>query len=278
MRAGVAVALAVLAACSRSSGEGAAGSPSTPASASTSTSASAPATASASAPTADFAPAGEAERTKLPSLERDPLLRPYLAKLRDHFGKDARGPFAMQRIPLAVGRVGVLLSLPDESNPLVLAVDRDQLLFAKEHPTAGISPPALHPTLAPAPERGVAVFAYVQSLHLVAARMWADDANPYAEVDVFHPEACDALTVAYATEVGWIVACASSTGTRVQRLRDDLTSAWGAGGVRVGTPGPVTREDIAFEGPSAWRLTQRARAIGGDRTLTFRYGADAQPL
>ncbi len=206
------------------------------------------------------------------------MLRPYLAKLRDHFGKDARGPLAMQRIPLAVGRVGVLLSLPDESNPIVLAVDRDQLLFAKEHPTAGISPPARHPTIAPAPERGVAVFAYVESLHLVAARMWADDANPYAEVDVFHPEACDALTAAYATEVGWIVACASNTGTRAQRLRDNLTSAWGPEGVRVGTPGPVTREDIAFEGLSAWKLTQRARAIGGDRTLTFRYGADAQPL
>jgi hypothetical protein len=184
----------------------------------------------------------------------------------------------MQRVPLAVGRVAVLVSRADESDPVVLALDRDQLLFAKDHPTAGISPPVLHPTVAPAPERGVAVFAYVESMHLVAARMWADDSNPYADIEVFHPDACDALTVAYETGLGWIVACSSKTGTRAQRLRDDLTSAWGREGIAVGTPGPVVRADVGFDGPAAWTLSQRARAIGGDRTLTFRYGADGQAL
>jgi len=159
-----------------------------------------------------------------------------------------------------------------------LALDRDQLLFAKDHPTAGISPPALHPTLAPGPERGVAVFAYVEPMHLVAARMWADDSNPYADLEVFHPDACDALSVAYETGLGWIVACTSKTGTRAQRLRDDLTSAWGREGVSVGTAGPAGRASLAFDGPSVWILSQRARAIGGDRQLTFRYGPDGQPL
>jgi hypothetical protein len=115
-------------------------------------------------------------------------------------------------------------------------------------------------------------------LRLVAARMWADDSNPYADIEVFHPEACDALTVAYEMGLGWIVACASKTGTRAQRLRDNLTSAWGREGVSVGTIGPAGRADITFDGPSAWTLSQRARAIGGDRALTFRYGADGQPL
>jgi len=184
----------------------------------------------------------------------------------------------MQRVPLAVGRVAVLVSRADESDPVVLALDRDQLLFAKDHPTAGISPPVLHPTVAPAPERGVAVFAYVESMHLVAARMWADDSNPYADIEVFHPEACDALTVAYETGLGWIVACSSKTGTTAQRLRDDLTSAWAREGIAVGTPGPVARADIGFDGPLVWTLSQRAKAVGGDRTLTFRYGADGRAL
>ena len=277
MRAGVPVALMLLGAgCSRATAP-ATVEASTVDSTPTPTPTPAPAPTPTPAP-ADFAPAGQAERTTLPTLERDPLLRPQLAKLRDHFGKDARGPFAMQRMALAVGRVGVLVSRADESDPVLLELDRDQLLFAKDHPTAGIAPPVVHATLAPAPERGVAVFAYVESMHLVAARLWADDSNPYADIEVFHPEACDALSVAYEAGLGWIVACASKTGTRAQRLRDDLTSAWGREGVLVGTPGPAGRADLGFDGPSVWTLSQRARAIGGDRTLSFRYGLDGLAL
>ena len=108
--------------------------------------------------------------------------------------------------------------------------------------------------------------------------MWADDSNPYADIEVFHPEACDALSVAYETGLGWIVACASTTGTHAQRLRDDLTSAWGREGIAVGTPGSAGRADLGFDGPSVWTLSQRARAIGGDRTLSFRYGPGGQAL
>ncbi|HEY3816963.1 MAG TPA: hypothetical protein VGL81_07330 [Polyangiaceae bacterium] len=281
MRPWLAVA-AVLLGCSHPSGDAASASASASPPTPTPTPVPTPTPTPAPVPTvpspADFAPAGQADRSTLSSLDRDPLLRPQFARLREHFGKDARGPFALQRVPLAAGRVGVLVSRPDESDPIVLALDRDQLLFAKEHPIAGISPPALHATIAPAPERGVAVFAYVESLHLVAARFWADDSNPYADIEVFHPDACDALTVAYETGLGWIVACASKTGTRAQRLRDDLTSAWSREGVPVGTAGPVGRAELGFDGPSIWTLSQRARAVGGDRTLGFRYGPDAQPL
>jgi hypothetical protein len=217
------------------------------------------------------------------SLEREISLRPYLAKLRDHFqdgGKDARGPFALQRAELAEGRAAVLVSRADESDPVVLAIDpvAGQLLFEKGHPVAGIAPPVVHATIAPAPERGVAVFAYVASMHIVAARMWADDANPYADVEVFHPAACDELSVAYRAGTGWLVACASQAGTRAQRLRDDLTGAWGSEGIPVGTNSPVGRATITFDGPSSWRLAQRAKAVGGDRLLTFRYDVDGQPL
>jgi hypothetical protein len=225
----------------------------------------------------DLAPPGQATRSTLAALEGAPLLRPQLATLREHFGPGARGPFILQRLALAVGRVGALVSRADESNPIVLVVERDALLFAKERPTAGIAPPVRHATLAPAPERGVAVFAYVESMHIVAARMWADDSNPYADIEVFHPEACDALTVAYQAGMGWIVACASKTGTRAQRLRDDLTAGWGQEGIAVGTPGPVGPAQMAFDGAAVWTLTQRVRAVGGDRTVAFRYDAEGQP-
>jgi hypothetical protein len=279
------LSLALVAGCSRSSAPGAPPSPPTAGdSSSPSPVASAeepprsPAPPPPPSPPVDPAPPGEAVRSKLASLEREPLLRPRLAKLKEHFGPSPGGPFELQRAELASGRTALLVSRADESEPIVLVVDRDRLLFAKERPTAGITPPVLHATIAPGPERGVAVFTWVESMHIVAARMWADDANPFAEVEVFHPEACDALSVAYEASVGWILACSSKTGTRVQRLREDLTGAWGREGIVAGTVGPVGRARLGFESPVVWTLDQTAKAVGGDRALSFRYSIDATTL
>ncbi len=193
------------------------------------------------------------------------------------------GPFAVQWIDRTGGGSAVLVSRADESDPIVLAVDRDRILFTREHPAGGITPPALHISLAPGPERGVAFFTYVPAMHLVAARMWADDGNPFAEIVTLQADACDALSAAYAAGWGWIVACSSKDGTRAQRLREDLTDAWGTEGAVVGTIGPVERPAITFDEADAgavrsWTLTQRAKAVGGDRTLTFHYDRDAQPV
>jgi hypothetical protein len=223
------------------------------------------------------APAGEAKRTTVASLDRDPVLRAQLATLRDHFGPDARGPFAVQTIERAGGGSAVLVTRADESDPIVLALDRDQLVFVRKHPVAGITPPAVHLAIVPGPERGIALFSYVAALDIVAARMTADDGNPFAEIVAFTTDACDALAAAYAQGWGWIVACSSKNGTRAQLLKEDLTPAWGSEGALVGNVGPVARASISFDSASTWMLTQRVKAVGGERTLTFRYGPDAQP-
>ena len=223
------------------------------------------------------APAGEAKRTTVASLVRDPVLRAQLATLRDHFGADARGPFAVQTIERAGGGSAVLVTRADESDPIVLALDRDQIVFVRKHPVAGITPPAVHLAIVPGPERGIALFSYVAPLHIVAARMTADDGNPFAEIVAFTTDACDALAAAYAHGWGWIVACSSKDGTRAQLLKEDLTPAWGSDGAIVGNVGPVVRAGISFDSASTWMLTQRVKAVGGERTLTFRYGPDAQP-
>ena len=223
------------------------------------------------------APSGEPRRATLQGLDADPLLRSRLAALREHFDGGVRGPYAEQRVELQGGRTAVLLSRPDESDPIVLVLDHEDLLFEKTRPTAGITPPVEHPTLAPGPEGGVVLFTYVASMHIVAARMWADDSNPYAEVEVFRPDGCDALTVAYAPGAGWIVACASETGTRAQRLRENLTGAWPHDGLPVGPRSPVVgRPAIAFDAPSGWTLRERAKAVGGDRQVTVTYGLDGE--
>ncbi len=212
-------------------------------------------------------------------LDVDPLLRSHLATLRQHFGADARGPFEVQRVELAGGATALLVSLAEEADPFVLVVDRDQLLWTKPRPTAGILPPVRHLALAPRPDGGVVVFGWVEALRTVAARMWADDSNPFGDFEIFAPDACDALSAAYAAGFGWVVVCSSKAGgVRAQRMRDDGTTAWGRFGAPLGAAsvaGPVT---VAFDTPSSFVLLQRAVGVGGERVLGYRYDGRAMEL
>ncbi len=260
-----------------------------PASASASAPALAPAPASAPAPalapapapapaSGDAPPAGEAHRATVARLEGDSRLLPHLATLRDHFGAVASGPFEVQRVELAGGRTALLVSRADESDPIAMDVDRDQLVWSKPRPTAGILAPVKHLTLAPRPDGGVVLFGWVATLHMVAARMWADDGNPFGDFELFAPDACDALSAAYGPGLGWIVACASRSGTRAQRLREDGTIAWGEGGAALGATTAAGPATIVFDSASTLFVIERVAAVGGDRLLVFRHDANAQPI
>ena len=227
------------------------------------------------------ASAGEAHRSTVPRLEADPLLLPHLATLRDHFGANASGPFEVQRIDLAEGRTAVLVSHPDESDPIVLAFDRDELLWSKPRPTAGILPPVKHLTVLPRPDGGVVIFAWVTSLHMVAARMWGDDGNPFGDFELFAPDACDALSAAYGPGQGWIVACTSRQGTRAQRLREDGAIAWGHDGVGAGIAERVGAGDdcVRLGAPRSWCSSgsPRSVAIASSRSATTRMRSRSGP-
>jgi hypothetical protein len=221
---------------------------------------------------------GEAERGTVQRLEDDPLLRSHLPALREHFGAGARGPFEVQRSVLAGGATALLVSLPNDGDPFVLVVDRDQPLWTKARPVAGILPPVRHLALAPRPDGGVVVFGWVETLRTVAARMWADDSNPFGDFEIFAPDACDALSAAYAPGFGWVVVCSGKGGARAARMRDDGTAAWGRLGVPVGAPSAVGPSSVAFDTPSSFLLLQRAAAAGGERILGYRYDGRAMDL
>jgi hypothetical protein len=240
----------------------------------------APPADSFAAPQADapMAQAGEARRATLPRFEADAALRPHLTMLRDHFGPEARGPLESQRVDLVGGRTALLLSRPGDTDPIALVFDRDDLAWTKQRPTAGIVPPVRHLALAPHPNGGLVVFAWVATLHTVAARIWADDGSPFGDFELFAPGACDALSAAYGPGQGWVVVCASATGTRAQRMREDATTAWGHDGVSLGSPGAAGPATLVFDSPSTLVALQRVAAVGGDRLLAFRYDARAQPL
>ncbi len=222
-------------------------------------------------------PAGEARRSTIARLEADALLRAQLGVLRDHFGADAKGPYDEQRVDLAGGRTAVMVSRTGERDPIVLVVDREEIVWSKLRPTGGILPPVRHLALAPRPDGGAAVFGWVEGLRTVAARMWADDSNPFGDFELFEADGCDALSAGYAPGQGWVVACASRTGTRVQRMKDDGTLAWGRNGVPLGaaSPEPVT---IVWDTRSTLMLLQREAAPGGDRFLAFRYDMNARDM
>jgi hypothetical protein len=197
--------------------------------------------------------------------------------LRGHFGPGG-GSFAMQQVDLAGGRTALLVSRVNEADPIVLTVDRDELAWAKPRPIAGIKPPVMHVTLAPRPDGGVALFVYVASLHTLAARMWAEDGNPYAEIELASFDACDALSAAYASGVGWIIACLSSWGTRAQRLREDGTTAWDREGASMGAQTAAGPTAIAFDTKATWVVFQRVKGAGADHLLAWRYDGQGWPL
>jgi hypothetical protein len=269
------IAPALVASCRHDAGSAAPGPAPAPASASVP----APALAPASVPAVDSeGPApGEARRATFARLEADPQLLPHLATLRDHFGA-ARGPFEIQSVELAGGRTAALVTRADEGDPIALAIDRDQLLWSKPRPTAGILAPVKHLTLAPRPDGGAVVFVWVASLHMVAARMWGDDGYPFGDFELFAPPACDALSAAYQPLLGWIVVCSSRVGTRGQRLREDGTIAWGQDGAAMGATSASGPATIVFDSASTLLVIERVAAVGGDRLLVFRHDADAQPL
>jgi hypothetical protein len=229
---------------------------------------------------------GEAHRFFVARFDEDPLLRAQGALLREHFGaeahdgarKGARGPFCVQAVDLATGAKAFLVTRADESDPIVIAVDRDRLEWQKPRPIAGMVLPSGHVTLAPRPDGGAAVFVWVEKLQTVAARMWADDGNAFGDFEVFKPDGCDSMSVAYGDGWGWIVACASPGGVRAARLREDATRAGDASGVALGSghsTGPVA---IAFDSLSSFVLVEPAAAVSADRLLAFRYDTSFVPL
>ena len=211
------------------------------------------------------------------SLDAEPLLRPFLVGLREHFHA-AAGPFATQRIGLAGGRDAWLVARADGKDATVLVVDRDVLAWSKPRPTAGIVAPVGPLVISPRPDGGVALFAYVASLHTLAARMWADDGNAFAEIELASFDACDAMDAAYREAVGWVVVCAAPSGTRAQRLREDGTTAWGASGASLGASASVSPPAVVVDTPRSWILAQRAKGAVADHLLAWRFDTDAAPL
>jgi hypothetical protein len=223
-----------------------------------------------------------ARRVRLTKLDDEPGLARSADVIRTHFGGALPPAMDLQAVPLGGGRQTLLLSAaaPDP-DPIALLIDATGApLWIKPHPLGGIAPPARPLALAPRPDEGAALFVYDEPTKLLAARMWAENGDAYAELVIFSLARCDALSAAWWPGHGWIVVASFPGGARAQLVGEEGGHGWGPDGLPVGepwrAPAPAT---IAIDpATSSWLLVQHATRGGGDHVVALRYGAFGERL
>jgi hypothetical protein len=191
------------------------------------------------------------------------------------------GGFATQEQALAFGRAARLTSrAPGDEQPALVVLESDGgVRFAKEHPTAGMLPPAMHLALSAHELGGPILFAFDAPARTAIARIWDDEGHPFADLELLDLDACGALSAAYWPKRGYLVVASRASSARAQLLRESGTLAFDRGGVDVAgawrAPAPVT---IAFDAPDSAMLIQHATVGARDHVLVWRYDAKLRAL
>ena len=226
-------------------------------------------------------PGGEATRSTLATLDAEPLLAAQITFVSAHFGKDAKGPFALQRTELAGGRSALFVTRVDGSTPMLLVFQGDRLVWSREQPLAGIVLPVEHPTLAAHLAGGTALAAWDPATKLVVGRVAGDEGNPFGDFEVMNLDACDGVTAGYWPGRGILIIASTKSGPRMQLMREDNTFAYAREGLAIGAAwraaGPVS---IAVDSPTSVMLVQHAsgQKPKTDVVKIFRYAATGKML
>ena len=267
----------------------------TPAAASSSASAAeqvAPDPSASAAPSArrrDVVGSGlEARRWVVTRIEADPILSANADALRKQHGGALPAALAVQATDLGADRRRALVVASERKdgtleNPMLFVVDEHgALLWSKERPVAGIKPPVGPLAVAAGPHGRFAMAVCDPPTSTVALRLWDGDGSPFADFSVLDAKACDAISLLYWPQHGWLVALAAGADTRVQLVTETGGLAWSPGrvlGARFRTIAPVT---LASDSPSSFVLVQYSQSPGVDRdvdhAVAFRYDDKAQPL
>jgi hypothetical protein len=244
---------------------------------------------SARAPVSGAPGAGlEARRSSVARIEADPVLAANAAALRERHGGALPASLAVQATDLGADRRRGLLVAEERkdgalANPMVFVVDeRGALVWSKDRPVAGITPPVGPSAIAAGPHGRFALAVCDPPTSLVALRLWDADGSPFADFQALATKACDALTLLYWPSHGWLIAVAAGSETRVQLVTDAGALAWGQGrvlGARFRTVAPAS---LASDSPSSFVLVQHSQSPGVDRdvdhAVAFRYDAKGEPL
>lgn len=300
MRGSIA-ALLFVASCSRaSSGSGGAtGDASTmatpPPAPSPSTTAESPAPTAPTAPTAPRREVSgppssglEARRSIVTHIEADPFLSANADALRKQHGGAIPASIAVQATDVGPDRRRAIIAGGERKDgtlesPMLFIVDeRGAVQWSKERPVAGIKAPVGALAIAAGPHGRFALAACDPPTSSVALRLWDADGSPFADFQALETKACDALSLLYWPQHGWLIAIAAGPDTRVQLVSDTGALSWGAGkvlGARFRTIAPAS---LAADGKTSFFLVQYSQSPGVDRdadhAVAYRYDPNGEPL
>ncbi len=230
----------------------------------------------------------EARRFVVTHIEADPILAANADALRKQHGGAIPAALAVQATDLGADRRRAVVAAAERKdgtleNPMLFIVDdHGALLWSKERPVAGIKPPIGPLAVAAGPHGRFAMAVCDPPTSTVALRLWDADGSPFADFHVLDAKACDAISLLFWPQHGWLVALAAGAETRVQLVTETGGLAWSQGrflGARFRTIAPVT---LASDSASSFVLVQYSQSPGVDRdvdhAVAFRYDANAQPL
>jgi hypothetical protein len=230
----------------------------------------------------------EARRSVVTRIEADPILSANADALRKQHGGAIPAALAVQATDLGSDRRRAIVVASERKDgtlesPMLFVVDEHgALLWSKERPVAGIKAPVGPLAVAAGPHGRFAMAVCDPPTSTVALRLWDADGSPFADFSVLDAKACDAISLLYWPQHGWLVALAAGSDTRVQLVTETGGLAWSSGrvlGARFRTIVPVT---LALDSPSSFLLVQYSQSPGVDRdvdhAVAFRYDDKAQPL
>lgn len=248
--------------------------------------------AAPSAPRADVAGIAssglEARRSIVTHIEADPILSANAEALRKQHGGAIPASFAVQATDLGADHRRAIIAGSARKdgtleNPMLFVVDeRGTLLWSKERPVAGIKAPIGPLAISAGPHGRFALAACDPPTSTVAFRLWDADGSPFADFQVLEIKGCDALSLLYWPQRGWVIAVTSGPETRGQLVSDSGGRTWGAGrvlGARFRTIAPVS---LASDGRAGFFLVHYSQTPGADRdvdhAIAYRYDERAEPL
>ncbi len=231
----------------------------------------------------------EARRARIARFADDEALRGLEGALEKHFGGGPHAGFDVQAAELtAFGRRVVLVGEAgkptSEARPIAIVAGDDGVVWSKERPVAGIMPPVGPIAVAPAPLGRVALAACDPPTNAVALRIWDDDGTPFADFQVLSLEGCEALSLLYWPNRGWIVVAVSAGATRAQLVGENGAPRWGLGrdlGVRS-RAGAIAPASLAADTDDTFVLVQMVQPSGEEgspfHALAFRYDTRGEAI
>lgn len=231
----------------------------------------------------------EARRARVQRFGDHEALRGLDAVLERHFGGGPHAGFDVQVAELtAAGRRVVLVSEAgkptSEARPIAIVARDDGVVWSKERPVAGIMAPVGPIAIAPAPLGRVALAACDPPTNVVALRIWDDDGTPFADFEALPVDGCEALSLLYWPDRGWIIVAVRAGATRAQLVGENGSRRWGLGldlGARS-RPGAIAPASLAADTDDTFVLVQMVQPSGEDgspfHALAFRYDTRGTPI